>query len=293
MARKLYQPLHFNHGYNFVFFLVTAGAMLGFSLSRLMYLDIDGTFCKSGSKTGAAPGECYYYSGRGGSRYRIGIILHLAAILPAGLLVGFQFVPVIRHKALLFHRISGYTIMILSLTSMAGAFMVTDKAFGGELLSQTVTGLAAVMFLVSLLLAYLNIKRLQIEQHRAWMLRAWSYAASVITLRIILQIPGNIISRNGFYTTRLCKQIDYIFGGIENYTMTLYPACEAFYTGKNLDQRVAVAANANSNDPVEVTASIGMTFGMAFLVALALHAILIEAYNGCALFLFNGKPRPA
>lgn len=175
MARKLYHPLRFNHGYNFILFFITAGAMLGFSLSRLMYLDINRVFCKAGSTKGAAPGECYYYSGKGGSRYRVGIILHLAAILPAGLLVGFQFVPAIRHKALLLHRASGYLIIMLSLTSMAGAFMITDKAFGGELLTQTITGLAAVMFLASLLLAYINIKRLQIEQHRAWMLRAWSY----------------------------------------------------------------------------------------------------------------------
>lgn len=93
-----------------------------------------------------------------------------------------------------------------------------------------------------------------------------------------MQIPGNIISRSGFYTTRPCKQIDYIFGGTQKYTMALYPACESFYSGKNPDQHVVVAANANSNDPVEITASIGITFGMAFLVALALHAILVEVY---------------
>lgn len=190
VARKVYHPLHFTKGYNFVFFFICAGALMGFSLARFMYLNINTYFCNPQHLGGAAPGECYYYSGEGGMRYRIGILLHLAGILPAALLACFQFVPIIRHKLLLVHRIDGYLVIILSFVATAGVFMIADKAFGGDLSLQTVTGLASIMFLTSIILSYINIKRLQIEQHRAWMLRAWAYVRYYPILQNILGEVG-------------------------------------------------------------------------------------------------------
>jgi hypothetical protein len=140
---------------------------MGFTLARLQYLNFDGMFCGSD-----ATGECYFM--RQGSE-RTGMILHLGGILPACFLVCFQFVPAIRHKVILFHRINGYVILLLSFVSTIGAFMVARHAFGGELSAQLGIGFMSIIFLVSLFLAYVNIKRLQIEQHRAWMLRAWFY----------------------------------------------------------------------------------------------------------------------
>lgn len=44
--RKIYNPLGFKHGYNFPLFVILVGALLGFSLSRFMLLDVGGTFLK-------------------------------------------------------------------------------------------------------------------------------------------------------------------------------------------------------------------------------------------------------
>jgi hypothetical protein len=90
-TRKITGVLGFSKGYNVVLCkswlsllwlkliehadIIFAGAFMGFALARLQYLDIPGTFC---AKTGAAPGECFYYL-RG--RWRVGILLHLGAIL--------------------------------------------------------------------------------------------------------------------------------------------------------------------------------------------------------------------
>jgi len=130
VMRKVYNPLHFYRGYNFVLFFIFAGALFGFSLARFMYLNIDGVFCNRSrpAGNGAAPGECYFYTGEAGQRYRIGILLHLATILPAGLLVVLQFVPIIRHKLLIFHRVNGYVILLLSLASMAGESIAPSLA---------------------------------------------------------------------------------------------------------------------------------------------------------------------
>jgi len=268
--RKLYNPLGFSKGYNFVLFFIFFGALMGFTLARLQYLSFD-AFCK-----GAAPGECFYY--RKGHE-KAGIIIHLAGILPASFLACFQFVPVIRHKAILFHRLNGYIILLLSLVGTAGAFMIARHAFGGGLDVQAGVGLVGIMFVVSLVLAYVNIKRLQIEQHRAWMLRAWFYAGSIITLRLIQFLAATVISRMGtYYAARPCGQVAYMIGDL-NRTLELYPDCSAYFSGANPDQQTIVHANLlTATSAAEVGAAISLPFGMAFWLAVSLHAIGIEIY---------------
>ncbi|TDZ62089.1 hypothetical protein CTRI78_v003845 [Colletotrichum trifolii] len=271
-ARKVYNPLGFAKGYNFVLFFIFFGALMGFTLARLQYLSFN-VFC---GPDGTAPGECFYYQKH---IENIGIKLHLGAILPASFLACFQFVPVIRHKALLFHRVSGYAIILLSFVSTAGAFMIARNAFGGGIDTQAGVGLMSIMFITSLVLAYVNIKRLQIEQHRAWMLRAWFYAGSIITLRLIQIISAIAITSMGtYYAARPCDQIDFMIEDV-NRTLELYPACAAFFSGENPAQQALVHADfANPTSVAEVSVAIGMPFGMAFWLALAIHAIGVETY---------------
>jgi hypothetical protein len=83
-----------------------------------MFFNYDNTFC--GNKKGgssAAPGECYYYEQ---GHYKTGMMLHLFTILPVGILVFFQFIPAIRHRIILLHRINGYLVICLTLVSIAG-----------------------------------------------------------------------------------------------------------------------------------------------------------------------------
>lgn len=64
---------------------IFAGSLFGFVLARLQFLSIDIIF-----REGSAPGEWFWL--RSGFR-RVGIILHLATVLPAGFLVVFQVRP--------------------------------------------------------------------------------------------------------------------------------------------------------------------------------------------------------
>jgi hypothetical protein len=169
----IYRRLGFLQGYSFLLWFVLSGALVGFVLARIRYLDIDNVFC---AQRGAAlPGECFYL-GRG--RGKIGIQLHLAGVMPATLLAVLQFLPVFRQRLLLLHRINGYIILMLSLVSCIGILMIIRQHFGGGLNAQAVTGTALVMFVSSLSLAYYNVKRLRIDQHRAWMLRAWAIVSA-------------------------------------------------------------------------------------------------------------------
>lgn len=169
-ARKIYNPVGFAKGYNFVLWFILVGGLFGFCLARIQLLDFYHKFCPTeGSGTGT--GECLYYLGQ--KRYNVGIILHLAGILPGSLLACVQFVPVVRHKFIMLHRVNGYAVIILSVLATVGAYMIADVTFGGGIEIQVGVGLLGIVFVGSLAMAYINVKRLQIEQHRAWMLRAW------------------------------------------------------------------------------------------------------------------------
>lgn len=167
LARKIYHPLGFKKGYNFTLFFIFAGALFGFVLARLQYLNYANVYLRD-----AAPGEAYYTSG---GHYRVGLFLHLITILPASLLVILQFVPAVRHRWIRLHRVNGYVIILLLLTSVAGALMIARRAFGGTLETQAGIGLLAIITTGGLGMAWWNIRCLQIDQHRAWMLRTYVF----------------------------------------------------------------------------------------------------------------------
>ena len=119
--------------------------------------------------------------------------MHLAGILPATFLACFQFVPVIRHKVLIFHRMNGYIIVLLVLVSSAGVLIFLRHAFGGDVSTQTASGLMIIMTTLALAAAIYNIKRLQIDQHRAMMLRVWAYVSIIVdSVRVV---DTNIVNR--------------------------------------------------------------------------------------------------
>lgn len=157
--------------------VITIGALLGFSLARLQYtFAFSSTFCAEDHDIGAAKGECFYYAQK---LYKIGIKLHLYTIIPAGILACPQFVPIIRHRLIIFHRVNGYAVLILVIVGLVGAVMILRRAFGGGLDVQMYGGVTTILTATSLGLSYYNIKKLQIEEHRKWMLRAWAYVSWV------------------------------------------------------------------------------------------------------------------
>ncbi|KAF9873537.1 hypothetical protein CkaCkLH20_08996 [Colletotrichum karsti] len=279
---KLHEYLGFKKRYNFILFVNFAGALMGFTLARLMYLNFDKILCGPGFSTTqrALPGECYYY--RNFTRDRIGIVMHLACILPASFLVCWQFVPIIRRRWILFHRINGYVVLLLSIPGTIGALLIARHAVGGGLDVQASVGLLCFAFLGSLFTSFVQIKRLQIEQHRAWMLRAWFYAGAIITMRPILLLGALIISKNGGYFVSLpCAVIEHMLGNANaaNATSVFFEACTPYTTGENPDQQVSVEANfLDRSTPAGPAASLHASFGMAGFVAGAIHAIGVEVY---------------
>ncbi|ENH73423.1 hypothetical protein FOC1_g10008910 [Fusarium oxysporum f. sp. cubense race 1] len=270
-ARKVYNPIGFSKGYNFILWFIFAGAMFGFALARMMFLNYNGIYCNPNSAgNGAGPGECWSYNRK--DLYKIGIKMHLYTIIPASLLVAFQFVPFIRHKVLLFHRMNGYIVVVLAVIGTVGAIIIAPVAFGGSLSVRAAVGLMSIMFLGSLVLAIWNIKTLQLEQHRAWMLRAWFYAGSIITLRIIMIISALVMSKNpSFRLPMQCAKVASFYDDTES-LIAKYPTCQ------DLNAWVAIQGDMSGESTENIASALSLGFSMGIWLALAIHAIGIEVY---------------
>ncbi|WZH49990.1 uncharacterized protein QYS62_011220 [Fusarium acuminatum] len=271
-ARRVYNPIGFSKGYNFVLWFIFAGAMFGFSLARMMYLDYYGVYCNPNSTggNGAGPGECFSYNKK--DLYKIGIKIHLYTIIPAALLVVFQFVPFIRYKALLFHRMNGYIVIILAVIGTIGAIIIAPISFGGSLIIRGWVGAASIMFIGSMGISLWNIKTLQLEQHRAWMLRAWFYAGSIITVRIIMIISAMVMSKNpSFRQPMQCDKIATFYDDSAS-LVAKYPICE------DIDAWVAVQGDMGGESAENIATALSLGFSLGVWLALAIHAIGIEVY---------------
>lgn len=274
-ARRIYNPLGFQKGYNFPLWVIFAGAALGFCASRAQYLDYDGTYGPSKRVSGD-----WEFQQKG--KWRVGLLMHLICVIPIGFLLPWQFLPVIRRKAMLFHRMNGYLLMLLLLVGNAGALMICDKSLGGSIDMRLTVGFVAIATTLSLILAYVNIKRLQIDQHRAWMLRAWVYAFIIITERIIQGIMlGIITEENNFYVPMACHTVEFIFSETRSgLASKFYPQC-----AEDPNAVVAVLAVLQTQPTPEgidrldqIGAVIQLTFGPSLALAFLIHAFGVETY---------------
>ena len=234
---------------------ISAFGMAFFSLARFKYLSI------SILASELTPGDWYWY--RHGPRH-VGFILHLAAMLPAGLLMILQFIPRIRHRFLFFHRVNGYTVLVLCLIGNVTALVIARRAFGGGVGGQSATGMLALISTIAMGLAWFNIRRLQIDQHRAWMLRAMFWMGSIVSTRLIMP-PASIImtALGGYYTAWSCDQIQFVLGGREP-LLAQFPQCGL--KNGTTDGYVAVKAELNFSNPTGLGAVFDSNFGMGVSV---------------------------
>lgn len=179
-ANKSVRPfnvLGFRKRSNLTLFLLLGIPFLLFSLLSIKTLDY-AFFCdpeNMGTVSGAISGECFVFDKT--DYHRLGIQLHLRAIVPASILAFFQFVPLIRARFMVLHRINGYVITLLSIAATVGALMIGNVSVGGTAETAVGTVVLGGLFVGSLGISIYNIQKLQIDQHRVWALRAWCYVS--------------------------------------------------------------------------------------------------------------------
>jgi len=257
------ENLGFKKRYNFILWVIFAGALFAFCLARLEF------FSPALFSRDAMPGDWYWF--RGG-HYRVGIYLHIATILPAGILAPFQFIPKIRYKAILLHRVIGYTVLSLVIISIPGALMIMRHSMGGGLdLQAAVVGLSTAT-LFAIVMAYINIKRLQIDQHRKWVLRAMIWMSLIITARVLMFIFARIISSIGGYNTVwYCSEAEYTLGDSQQF-FAEFPQCLILGDGG------LIIVSADYSNRLHYASALRATFGVCLWLALVLHVFGAEVY---------------
>jgi hypothetical protein len=193
---------------------------------------------------------------------------------------------------------NGCVIVVLILLSNSGALMIARIALGGTLSAQVGVGFLVIATTVSISLAWINIRRLQVDQHRKWMLRAWFYVSisislhlatpnplwqfgSIITERMILGSSMAIIpSTSSYYYAMPCSKIvgTMAWSGMpSSVAQSKYPTCEAYLNGTSPHQYAVVQAN-SSGGPENSAALLDISFGMSIWLAILIHAVGIEVY---------------
>jgi hypothetical protein len=153
----------------------------------------------------------------------------------------------------------------------------------GDIATQSGTGGVSVVILTCFGLAIYNIKRLQIDQHRAWMLRAWIYGSFIITQRILMIIIPFTLTRwpqNTRFTAISCDELEFLYRPKPGLLAAHYPACLAENRATFApDGMVSVKGILHpDSDRATSTAAINISFAAAGQLAFFLHLLCAEIY---------------
>lgn len=111
--------------------------------------------------------------------------MHVLGSGIALLIGGFQFSSTLRRNYLNVHRWLGRTYLLMVAVGGAGSLLLAPQAAGG-LVAKIGFFMLAVLWWFSAIHAYLAIRRGDVTQHRAWMLRNFALTFAAVTLRIQL-----------------------------------------------------------------------------------------------------------
>lgn len=263
---KVKRAFGFERSYNIILFFIFGGAMFGFCLARLEYLSVGGIF-----QNRAAPGEWYVYQKGSG---RIGITLHLVTIVPGGILLVGQFLPFIRHRLIIYHRIEGYIYLTLFLVTMAGVGMIIPISFGGVLSTQLALVTLGIIVLVTAGMGYWNIRfRRDVKNHRKWMIRHGVMMGTIVTVRLYqITIAHVITAITGLVDVWSCDKLRFMDSFYNMPISQNYPACSFAPNGS------AVVFADFKGTPEQIGASLSLGFGTATWMALVTHVICVETY---------------
>jgi uncharacterized membrane protein len=125
-------------------------------------------------------------------RYYAHPYLTLVHIVPGFLFMTLgpmQFMAAIRNRWLNFHRWCGRIYLVASLVGVLSALVfVPMLPVFGSFTAKVAVVFGATLCLVSIVKAYLHIRRFEIAQHREWMIRAFAIGLGISTFRVLLPI---------------------------------------------------------------------------------------------------------
>ncbi|KDN41033.1 hypothetical protein RSAG8_07739, partial [Rhizoctonia solani AG-8 WAC10335] len=251
--------------------VTTWWGLYGIALAMMFIANIRFLF-PGGLKTKLMPEEYFSYKISPNGAL---LLTHLACVLPASMLSIIQFIPRLRAKYSLWHRYAGRIINVLTMISSICAIAIGRVSFGGDLATQTATFALGTMVLYSVIAGWKAIRQRKIEEHRIWMVRAWAYQMSIVTMRVIMPVSMILIdARGGYYVTMTCNEVANSLNNTDQFVHE-YPQCQPSWTGKPVEH---VSIRAGLEEGLPLAAGTRATFGMAAWVAIWIHFVWTERY---------------
>jgi uncharacterized membrane protein len=123
------------------------------------------------------------------ARYSVLTLLHIIPALVFIVLAPLQFSREFRERHIQWHRLNGRILLVCGMVIGVSALVMSFfmPAIGG-VNQAAATTFFALLFLIAMGKAYRHIRRREIEQHREWMIRAFSIALAVATIRPIVAV---------------------------------------------------------------------------------------------------------
>ncbi|KDQ55610.1 hypothetical protein JAAARDRAFT_37015 [Jaapia argillacea MUCL 33604] len=257
--------LGFRERYSLLLMIIFGGALVGFCLARAMMMR------PANVRDLTIAGEWFWYRQ---PLYKPTIFMHIYLTIIAGIFAIFQFIPAIRRRMMILHRINGYFVLILLIPGIVGGTIVARRAFGGELNSQSGYYVLGSLIVFSACMGLLNVK--QTRKHRKWMLRTVTFTCATITARLASICARHIISKIGtYYAVWRCDEILFVLQDA-NAVDQAYPECgQTGVSPGNIHVAVRAATNV---DNLEYAASVRATFGMGLWIGILIHIVGIEFY---------------
>ncbi|KAG8721990.1 hypothetical protein FRC08_008086 [Ceratobasidium sp. 394] len=258
--------LGFGERFSLLFFLVFGGALFAFCLARVIMM------APSNVETLTVPGEWYWYRQ---PVFKPCVFIHIYLNIIAGVFAIFQFIPMIRRRKIILHRINGYFVLFTLLPAVIAGSIVARRAFGGELNIQAAYYTIGSMIGYAALMGISNVRKTR--KHRKWMLRTVSYTSSAITARILAIIARAIISfSSSYYAVWTCDEVSFLLKN-ETEAESMFPVC--VLSPEDDPKKVYVLVHASTHgDPINFGSSMRVSFGMALWLAILIHVVGVEIY---------------
>jgi len=161
----------------------------------------------------------------------------------------------------------------MSVLGIPGVLIITNHAFGGTLDTHLAVFTLSSMVYTALALGAYNIWKLQLDQHRKWMLRAMIWMSEIIVQRIFIFIIAFSLPTNGYYTVWTCEEAKFTELNATRFDME-FPQCQTLPP----NGQIIVPAQIMSGSELICASMLRLVFGGAAWMALAVHVIGTEVY---------------
>ncbi|KAJ7898575.1 hypothetical protein B0H14DRAFT_3853017 [Mycena olivaceomarginata] len=207
--------------------------------------------------------------------YKVNLFIHIYLSTLGGIGAVFQFIPAIRRRKVIVHRLNGYSVLTCLIVGNICGGIVGRRSFGGDLNVQSGYYVMGLLVVVAALLGIYYVKK-DTRRHRRWMLRMVVYFAASISARLIMLAAASIITIvDTYYSVWRCDEVLNLLTDMET-VGDLYPQCAAAGTNAT---HIWVAVHSSTHDgPLNYASALRAVHGMALWIAIIIHAVAVEFY---------------